>query len=143
MRAEREVEVLKSIIGAARDLRAQMKLDPRKVVEGTLYSKSAAVEIARGSAGAIQKLAAINLEVVEGSAPVNSGVHAATPEFDLVLRVPAAEAEARREKIGKVKAQLEKARDSSHRQLQNEEFLASGRDRVDPAKLAYEARSPS
>jgi valyl-tRNA synthetase len=101
-----------------------MKLDPRKVVSGTLYSKSAAVEIARGSAGAIQKLAAINLEVVEGPAPVNSGVHAATPEFDLVLRVPAAEAEARREKLGKEKAQLEKARDSSHRQLQNEEFLA-------------------
>jgi valyl-tRNA synthetase len=124
MRAEREVEVLKSIIGAARDLRAQMKLDPRKVVEGTLYSKSAAVEIARGSAGAIQKLAAINLEVVAGSAPVNSGVHAATPEFDLVLRVPAAEVEARREKLGKEKAQLEKACDSSHRQLQNEEFLA-------------------
>ncbi|MBI3665433.1 MAG: class I tRNA ligase family protein, partial [Acidobacteria bacterium] len=124
--AERQVALLQSIITAARNLRAEMKLDQRQL-DGALYSRAAAAEIARRNEEVIRRLANVKLEVIEGAAPPDgSGSHArtTTPEFDLVLRAPGAEVEARRQKLAKEKTQLEKARDSSHRQLENQEFLS-------------------
>jgi valyl-tRNA synthetase len=122
--AEQEMEVLKGIISVARELRAEMKLDPKRAVEGTLYSPGPAAGIARRNLHAIQELARVNLEIVEGSAPGDGKVRASTAQFDLVLRVPAADAEARRQKLAREMAQLEKARASSNRQLQDDEFLS-------------------
>jgi len=122
--AEREIGVLQSIITTARNLRAEMKLDPRQTVEGALYSKGPALEIARRHGEAIRKLANVSLEVIDGSAQLDASAAAATPDFDLALRVPAVEVDARRRRLAKEKAQLEKARDSSSRQMENLEFLA-------------------
>ncbi|HYM10750.1 MAG TPA: class I tRNA ligase family protein, partial [Bryobacterales bacterium] len=120
--AEQQVSVLQAIITSARNLRAEMKLD-QKEIEGTLYSRGAALEIARRNHDVIRKLAGVKLEMIGGAAPQNGGARAATAEFDLLLRVPAAELEARRQKLVKELAQLQKARQSSSRQLENEEFL--------------------
>lgn len=116
------MSVLQAIITSARNLRAEMKLD-QKEIEGTLYSRAAALEIARRNHDVIRKLAGVKLEIVQGAAPQDGGARAATAEFDLLLRVPAAELEARRQKLVKELAQLQKARQSSSRQLENEEFL--------------------
>ncbi len=121
--AEQEARVLQSIIGQARNLRAEMKLDPKRQVEGALYSRGQALEIAQRHESIIIKLAGVRLDLIAGSAPPGASA-ATTADFDLILRVPAAETDARRQKLAKEKAQLEKARDSSHRQLANEEFLA-------------------
>jgi valyl-tRNA synthetase len=122
--AEREVSLLQNIITAARNLRAEMKLAPRKQVDGTLYSRGAALEIAERRDNVIARLANVKLELVNGSPPPGAGATATTADFDLALRVPAAEMDARRQRLAKERAQLEKARDSSNRQLANEEFLA-------------------
>ncbi len=127
MPAEQQVGVLQEIIVAARNLRAEMKLD-QKTVDGTLYCRGASLEIAQQNQDVIRKLANVNLEIAAGPAPeaVNGGPAARTSgmEFDLVLRVPAAEVAARRQKLEKEKAQIERARNSSQRQLENEEFLS-------------------
>jgi valyl-tRNA synthetase len=121
--AEQQVSVLQTIITTARNLRADMKLDGKQV-EGALFSRGAALEIARRHKAVIEKLANVRLQIEEGAMPAPAGAaHASTPDFDLVLRAPAAEVEARRRKLAKEKEQLEKARDSSYRQLENREFL--------------------
>jgi valyl-tRNA synthetase len=127
MPAEQQMGVLQEIVVAARNLRAEMKLD-QKTVDGTLYCRGASLEIAQQNQDVIRKLANVNLEIAGGPAPeaVNGGPAARTSgiEFDLVLRVPAAEVAARRQKLEKERAQIEKARNSSQRQLENEEFLS-------------------
>jgi len=122
--AEREIELLKSIITSARDLRAQLKLEARSVVEGALYSSGEASAVARSRREAVEKLANVHLEILDGLAPQDGAARATTPDFDLALRVPAAEVDALRQKLAREKAQLEKVRDSSARQLENGEFLA-------------------
>jgi valyl-tRNA synthetase len=122
LEAERQVELLQSIITAARDLRAQMKLD-RKVVPGTLYTTGEAALVAGQCGEAIRKLAGVELAVGAGPAPADGAARAHTAEFDLILSVDSAEAEARREKLAKELAQLEKAAGNARRQLANQEFL--------------------
>ena len=80
--------------------------------------------MARQNDAVIRKLANISLKLETGVAPDRAAAHTATAAFDLVLEVPASEAQARRQKLQKEKTQLEKARDSSQRQLENEEFLS-------------------
>jgi valyl-tRNA synthetase len=123
MPAERQVQLLQEVIVAARNLRAEMKLD-QKPLAGVLYSRGISMDVARQNDAVIRKLANISLKLETGVAPDRAAAHTATAEFDLVLEVPASEAQARRQKLQKEKTQLEKARDSSQRQLENEEFLS-------------------
>jgi len=122
--AEREMDVLQRIITAARNLKAEMKLDPRELVEGALYTRDRAWEIAGRHSLAIQKLAGVKLVAAAGTPPPAGATSVATPDFDLVLRVPAAENEVRHRKLEKEMAHLEKAGESARQQLQNAEFLA-------------------
>jgi valyl-tRNA synthetase len=123
LEAERQVGLLQAIITAARDLRAQMKLD-RKVVQGILHTRGEAALVAGLCQEAIRKLANVELAAEPGPAPAGAAARAHTAEFDLVLSVDSTEAEVRRQKLSKELAQLEKARDNSRRQLENQEFLS-------------------
>jgi len=123
LEAERQVELLQAIITAGRDLRAQMKLD-RKAVDGTLYATGEAGAVAARHQEAIRKLANVELAIETGPAPAAGAMRAHTPDFDLLLRVDTTEMEARRQKLARELAQLEKARDNSRRQLENQEFLS-------------------
>ncbi len=69
----------------ARTLRTEAKLDPKQQLEGALYSRTAALEVARRHAEAIQKLANVKLEFKAEAAP-KAGAMRSTAEFDLVLR---------------------------------------------------------
>jgi valyl-tRNA synthetase len=120
LEAERWFGLHESIITSARDLRAQMKLDQKTMVQGTIYGR---LPLAL-SHDAIRKLAKVELAEGDGAAPAGGGVRAHTADFDLVLRAGAAEAGTRRDKLHKELAQLRKARDNSRRQLENQEFLA-------------------
>ena len=67
--AEREVQLLQDIIGAARDLRADMKLDPKLPLSGTLYARGVAVEVAYRTPTRSGKLANVTLEFRQDGAP--------------------------------------------------------------------------
>ena len=121
--AEREIGILQEIVGMARTLRAEARLDPKQQLDGALYSRSAALEAAQRHAVAIQALANVKLEFVAGAAP-KAAVIRSTSEFDLVLLVPQAQQEAQLKRMAKEREQLEKNIASLERQLGDAAFLA-------------------
>ncbi len=122
--AEAEIEALQSLIGAVRNLRADLGQDPKKKIEATIYARGAAARVAAAQLDALNRLATIEATVHEGSAPELKGAVKSTPDFDILLQVPAAELEAQRARVLKDQAQLEKVIANSERQLSNEEVIA-------------------
>ncbi len=122
--AEREMQLLQEIVGAARNLVRDLGLDPKQQHDGMLYSTGSAAGLARAQIDAIQKLAGVRLEIRNHAAPENGGgVKRSTTEFDLVLKVPAAQTEVQRKRLQKEIEQLEKVISNSRRQLSDEKFL--------------------
>ena len=121
--AEREMEIVQNVITFARNMRAELKLDPKIPLAGALYGKPAVLEIARSQAGAIAKLANVTLEFNEGSAPAAAAASRSTPDFDLVLDLPAEQLQALRQRQKKELEQVEKNISNSERQLGDEKFL--------------------
>ncbi|MFN3326483.1 MAG: valine--tRNA ligase [Bryobacteraceae bacterium] len=134
--AEREVGLLQEIIASARNLRADMKLDPKQQLEGILYSRTEAAAVAESQHLAILRLANVKLETSQETAPPLDGAMRSTPEFDLVLRVPMSQADVQRKRLEREIQQLEKVIASSHRQLGDETFLSKA-----PAKVVDNIRA--
>jgi valyl-tRNA synthetase len=127
--AEREMGILQEIVTMARTLRTESKLDPRQQLTGTLYSRTAALEVAQRHAEAIRKLANVKLEFQAGAAPKAPAMRS-TAEFDLVLEVPKSQEEAKARRDAKEIEQLDRNIASHERQLSDEAFLAKA-----PAKV--------
>ncbi len=90
------------------------KLDPKQQLDGTLYSRNAALEVARRHAEAIQKLANVKLEFQAAEARASRPpAMRSTAEFDLVLEVPQPQEEAQRKRAAKGT----RAAAQEHRQL--------------------------
>jgi valyl-tRNA synthetase len=121
--AEVEMEVLQSIVTAARELRADMKIDPKQTMDGVLVVREPAREMVNEQLAGIEKLCGAKLEV-RTSAEDIEGVKRGFPEFDLIVRVSATQAEAQRARITKEIEQLEKVIASSERQLGDEKFVS-------------------
>ena len=125
-KAEREIGILQEIVTMARTLRTESKLDPKQQLEGVLYSRSSALEVAQCHAAAIQKLANVALEFRSGAAPApggTPGVMRSTAEFDLVLHVPKSQEDTQRKRLAKEREQLAKNIANSKRQLSDDAFL--------------------
>ncbi len=122
--AEAEVEALQAIIGAVRNLRADLGQDPKKTIEAQIYARGIALSAATGQLEALNKLASIHANVIEGDAPQLKGAMRSTPSFDVVLLVSAAELEAQRNRVEKDQQQLLKVIANTERQLSNEEIIA-------------------
>ncbi len=122
--AERDMDALRGIITAARNLRAEMSADPKQQLDGALYSQTAALDLAKAHLDVIQKLAGVKLDLAPGVAPQKAGALHSTPEFDLVLRLPGAQAGAHRHRLEKQIEQLDKVIAGSKRQLSDQEFLS-------------------
>ena len=122
--AERQVELLRAIIVAARNLRAEMGIPPKTQLEGTCYGhREEVVEVVTQQAAALSRLANVKLTAQAGAAPQGKAMHH-SKDFDLQLELPAEETKTLRERLGKQLKPLEKARDSSQRQLGNDQFLS-------------------
>ena len=117
------------MITAARNLRADMKADPKMALGGKLYIRGKAYPVALANADTIHKLANVTLEYIDGSAPsLKSAAMRSTSEFDLLLEIPAAQAEVQRKRLEKEQEQLRKVIASSERQLNDEKFLGPAPD---------------
>ena len=127
----------------ARTLRTEMKLDPKLQLQGTLYGRGDALDIARGHAASILRLAAVTLDFSSDTAPAGAATRS-TSQFDLVLNVPKTQEDAQRRRLEKEKDQFEKNVASLRRQLSDEKFLGRAPEHVVAsmrAKLAeYEAQ---
>jgi len=127
--AEREVGIMQEIVTMARTLRTEAKLDPKQQLEGALYSRTAALEVAMRHAEAIQRIANVKLEFKSEAAPKSPAMRS-TAEFDLVLQVPASQEEGQRKRVEKEMEQLKKNIENSERQLADETFLSRAPEKV-------------
>jgi valyl-tRNA synthetase len=132
--AEREIGIVQEIVTMARTLRTEAKLDPKQQLEGALYSRTEALDVARRHAPAIQKLANVKLEFQSGAAPKAPAIRS-TAEFDLVLRVPTGQEDAQKKRVERECEQLAKNIANSKRQLSDEMFLSKA-----PAKVIESIR---
>jgi valyl-tRNA synthetase len=125
------MELLQQLVVSARNLSADLKLDPRQRSEAALYARGALAALILREREAVEQLAMVSLEISEGLAPAEAeGVLRSTTEFDLLLRVPAAQIEAQRQRIQKENERLEKLIENSRRQLADETFLARAPQQV-------------
>jgi valyl-tRNA synthetase len=123
--AEREIGLLQDVIRAARNLRADLGLDPKMPLEGRV---SVAVDEL-----AVQRLAGLKITV--GEVP-KTGAVSSTAAFDLSIDVPAGQMEARKKRLEKEREQLEKNIANSRRQLSDDVFLGKA-----PAKVIDSIRA--
>ena len=121
--AERQMELVQEIVVAARNLRTTLQLDPRQTLDAVLYSPGLAADLAESHREIIERLAGIRLEIQREGRPTPGPAVRSTPEFDLLLRIPAAQSDAQRRRLEKEIQRLEKLVASSQAQLDNEEFL--------------------
>ena len=121
--AEREIGIIQDVVSMARTLRTEAKLDPKQQLDGALYCRTASLDIAQRHAAAITKLSNVKFEFKNEAAPKVSSMRS-TPEFDVVLQVPAGEEDKQRKRIEKELDQLEKNIASIERQLNDEASLS-------------------
>ena len=121
--AMRQMATLQEMISAARTLKAEMKADPKQELDGVLYAQGEAHAVALANAEAIRKLAMVNLELKNEKAPKLEGATKSGLQFDLLLQVPAGQADAQRKRLEKEIEQLEKVIGNTERQLGDEKFL--------------------
>jgi valyl-tRNA synthetase len=122
--ALRQMAHLQDLISAARNLKAEMKADPKQELDGELYAAGEPFEVFTANAEAIRKLAGVNLTLHHSKAPKLEGATRSTPVFDLLLKVPAGQADAQRQRLEKDIVQLEKVIANTERQLTDEKFTA-------------------
>ena len=121
--AEVELSILQEMITSARELRADMKIDQKQVMQGVLVVREPARNVAATQIEAIERLSNTKLEVASG-AGVSEYVKRSSPEFDLILHVSAEQAEAQRGRIQKRIDQHEKLIANAERQLGDEKFVS-------------------
>jgi len=122
--AEKEIGLLQEVVRAARNLRADLGLDPKLPLEGRV-----SVDV---DARVVLQLA--KLKITVGDVP-RTGAVRSTAAFDLSIDVPAGQMEAQKKRIAKEMEQLEKNIANSKRQLSDEVFLGKA-----PAKVVDSIR---
>jgi valyl-tRNA synthetase len=126
--AARDMNMLQSIITAARSLRADHKIDRKQELKGFLHAPGHAYHVAHAHLESIYQLANVRLDLHHGEPKNLEGAVRSTPDFDLVLEMPRAEGQ--REKLLKENEQLEKLIANLERQLSNDGFLAKAPENI-------------
>jgi len=135
--AARRMALLQEMITAARALRADQKLDPKQRLEGALYAHDdATAALATAEHAALEALTNTTFTLGKAGAAPASGASRSTPEFDVVLRLSGAQADAMKVRLQKEIEQLTKVIDNTRRQLGNERFTAKA-----PAHVIEEMRT--
>jgi len=117
--------LLQEMAQAARALRADQKVDPKQQIEGILYPTSkAAAEVAKRELATLEALTNTKFEVGSPSNERAAGSSRATNDFEVVLKLSGAQADAMRTRLRKEIEQLGKVIDSSKKQLGSEVFVS-------------------
>jgi valyl-tRNA synthetase len=124
------------VVTAARELRADNKLDPKVAIEATLYLPTGS--FAEEDLAAIGSLAKLKVEQRGGRLTEHKGLIRSTPEFDLQLHAEAPPAAGQngagsgeaRARILKEIESLERLIENSNRQLSDEVFLSKAPEKV-------------
>jgi valyl-tRNA synthetase len=129
-------ELFQQVVTAARELRADNKLDPKKAVDATLYRPAG--QFAEADLAAIASLVKLNLTQQSGKLSEHKGLIRSTPEFDLQLHATAPAASAQngasggdaRARILKEIEEKERLIGDLNRQLNDEASLSKKPEKV-------------
>jgi valyl-tRNA synthetase len=123
--AEEEMGLLQEIITAARNIRAEVKDDPKQRRDGTVYSSGPHEYAIYKHRQLIEHIANLNLKISNMVPPKQLAATMRTSSrFALSLDMPQAQADAQRMRLVKELQQLEKIIAASERQLQDDTFLS-------------------
>jgi valyl-tRNA synthetase len=115
--------LLQELVVEQRALRADNKIDPKQRVDALVHPRSErAAALLAGQRPILERLA--NTSVQVSGEPLTAGGARSKPEFDVLLQLGGAQADAMRQRLQKEIEQLAKVIESSRRQLSSEAFLA-------------------
>jgi valyl-tRNA synthetase len=121
--AEYEMSILQAIISAAREIRADLKIDPKATLDAVLVVREPAQNLVKHEQLAMERLGGLKLQIAESVDGI-AGVKRSTPEFDLMIQVSAEQAAAQRARVQKEIDRLEKQIVNSERQLGDKTFTS-------------------
>ncbi len=129
--AETEMAILQDLIVSVRNLRAELKVEPRQTIPIQVHTQDGVRQIFEENRGAVERLANVEeMAFVPQSLAKEAGARA-TSRFEVrVLYEKKIDVAAERERLKKELARIEKQIESAERQLGNEQFLAKA-----PAKV--------
>jgi valyl-tRNA synthetase len=124
--AETEMAILQDLIVSVRNLRAELKVEPKVKVPIQVFAHEPEIRtMIEHNRGAVERLANVEtIRFVETSLAKQAGAHS-TARFDVhVIYERTIDVGAERERLNKELERLEKGIGSGQRQLGNEQFLA-------------------
>lgn len=131
--AERSVTFLQEIIGAVRNIRAEMKLDPKKKVEADVsVADGGLLRVAEENRDFLVRLALLSELRLTGEKLLTGGAARSSAEFDLRIAHAAETVDVGAEllRVKKEIAGLEKAIASKEKQLGDETFLGRAPEKI-------------
>ncbi|HYL46995.1 MAG TPA: valine--tRNA ligase [Candidatus Limnocylindrales bacterium] len=136
---EKEMSLLQEIITAARNIRAEMKLDPKRKVAADFSSNDAAVrQLVEQNLDAILRLANLSaLQISSGHLEAAGAAIRSTAQFD--LRIPYVEAVDKQAELARLKKEIERLTkdiESKKARLADDTFLNKA-----PAKIVEDLKS--
>jgi valyl-tRNA synthetase len=129
--AETGMAILQDLIVSVRNLRAELKVEPRQNVPIQVHTQDGVRQIFEDNRGAVERLANVaEMAFVWQSLAKEAGARS-TARFDVrVLYEKKIDVAAERERLEKELARVEKQIESAERQLGNEQFLAKAPPKV-------------
>jgi valyl-tRNA synthetase len=125
--------LVQQLVTEARALRAEQKLDPKSQLEGAIrINGEEATAVVTSQLGVIEALTNTRFEL----AAEVSGMIRSRPEFDIALKLSAAQAGAEKQRLAKDVEALRKAIESKKKQLGSESFIGRA-----PAAVVEETRA--
>ncbi len=124
LKAEYEMTILQEIVTAAREMKADLKVDKKQILDASLVLREPARIVGEVQKQAIERLAGLKLTLRTEPVADQSGVVRSGPEFDLIVQAPAAQSgDAQTGRLMKQNEDLEKVIANSRRQLEDEKFV--------------------
>jgi valyl-tRNA synthetase len=129
--AELEMAILQDLIASVRNVRAELKVEPKVKTPIQLHADEQVRGLIERNRGAVERLANVEqIEFVEQPLTQEAGARS-TARFDVrVIYEQKIDVAAERERIQKEEAKLEKEMGNAERQLANEQFLAKAPPQV-------------
>jgi valyl-tRNA synthetase len=129
--AETEMAILQDLIVSVRNLRAELKVEPRLNVPIQVHTQDGVRQIFEENRAAVERLANVEEMAFVGQSLAKEAGARSTARFDVrVLYEKKIDVAAERERLDKELARIEKQIESAERQLGNEQFLAKAPPKV-------------
>src|SRR5262249_1777698 len=128
-----QFQLLQEIVVALRNIRAEMKLDPKKKIAAELSSQDAMTRAAieRGKDGIVRLALLADLDICTKELPQTGGAMRSTAQFDVrIAYSDAVDVEGEKTRIKKEMDGLQKAIASKEGQLGNETFRSRAPEKI-------------